>query len=74
MALRLELRRGSVESSGVVKSACQVSAKISLAVQVWLRDGGFGSLVLISATVLAMDVNGAIVCGCCGGVWLAHEV
>ncbi|KAF3592760.1 hypothetical protein DY000_02026547 [Brassica cretica] len=37
-------------------------------------DGGFGFLVLISATVQAVDVNGVIVCGCCGGVWLEQEV
>lgn len=46
MALRLELRRGSVESSDVMKSVCQVSVKISLAVQVlaqrsWVWLSGF---------------------------------
>ena len=50
--------------------------KISLAVQSSAQGWwfNFGFLVLISATVQAVDVNGVIVCGCCGGVWLEQEV
>ncbi|KAG2255875.1 hypothetical protein Bca4012_092894 [Brassica carinata] len=39
------------------------------------RGSVVGSGVVKSAsTVQAVDVNGAIVCGCCGGVWLEQEV